>query len=69
MEKKESSLRRFMVSEDTVPLEAPVVEDGKDPIITNHPYFTERPAETFLDEDAAVNINNSEMTTTPKEYE
>lgn len=68
MEKKESSLRRFMVSEDTVPLEAPV-EDGKDPIVTNHPYFTERPTQVFLDENAAVNINNSEMTSTPKEYE
>lgn len=72
MEKqKESSLRRFMVSEDTVPLKSPVnpIEETvqqqsffpwKDPISTEHPYFTEKSVKTFLDEDAAVNVNNSE---------
>lgn len=67
-ERKESSLKRFMVSEDTVPLETPI-DKGNDRIVTDHAYFTERPSETFLDEDAAVNVNNSEMTATPNEYE
>jgi hypothetical protein len=40
-----------------------------DPIVTNHPYFMEKPLNTFLDEDAAMNINNSEMVYDPKEYE
>ncbi len=40
-----------------------------DPIVTNHSYFMKKPIHTFLDEDAAVNVNNSEMTTSPNEYE
>lgn len=40
-----------------------------DRIVTKHPYFMDRPLDTFLDEDAAVNINNSEMVLDPKEYE
>lgn len=67
-EHKESPLKRFMVSEDTVPLETPI-EKNTDRIVTNHAYFSERTSETFLDEDSAVNINNSEMAATPNEYE
>lgn len=40
-----------------------------DPIVTNHSYFMKKPNHTFLDEDAAVNVNNSEMTSSPNEYE
>jgi hypothetical protein len=40
-----------------------------DPIATNHPLFMDGLSETFLDEDAAVNVNNSEMVSTPDEYE
>lgn len=59
---------KIMTNEDTAPKEDSTVENGKDPIITSNPYFMETVSETFLDEDAAVNINNSEMTTTPNEY-
>lgn len=40
-----------------------------DPISTNHAYFMKKPIHTFLDEDAAVNVNNSEMASSPNEYE
>lgn len=42
---------------------------AQDPIVTSHSYFMKKPMHTFLDEDAAVNVNNSEMTNSPGEYE
>ena len=57
-----------MASGDATPI-ITSVEVGKDPIVTSHPYFMKNVTETFLDEDAAVNINNSEMASTPSEYE
>lgn len=66
MKKKNDS--EIMASGDAAP-KATSAEVGKDPIVTSHPYFMENVSETFLDEDAAVNINNSEMASTPSEYE
>jgi len=63
--KKEPTI---MASGDATPI-VTSVEVGKDPIVTSHPYFMKNVTETFLDEDAAVNINNSEMASTPSEYE
>jgi hypothetical protein len=62
MEKQNKSIAPFKPTSE--PVEESVQQQSfspwKDPIVTEHPYFVEKSTKTFLDEDAAVNVNNSE---------